>query len=53
MSELAVKANNLFGLEKSQVWNGEVISIPTREFIDGKWINTFAIWPVFASGLAV
>jgi len=47
-SELA-KANNLFGLKKPQVWNGDVISLPTREFIDGKWITTSATWPVFAS----
>jgi flagellum-specific peptidoglycan hydrolase FlgJ len=45
-SELAIKANNLFG---RKVWKGgpDVISIPTREFLHGSWVTVPAFWKVF------
>lgn len=48
-SQLATKANNLFGLKKPEAWTGETISIPTREYLKGKWGTLDAVWPVFAT----
>jgi flagellum-specific peptidoglycan hydrolase FlgJ len=46
-SELA-KSNNLFGLKNPIGWKGPVVSIPTREFISGHWVDDVpAVWPVF------
>lgn len=46
-SGLCIKANNLFGLKKSQGWTGKTVLLPTREFIDEKWITVMATWPRF------
>lgn len=48
-SGLCLKANNLFGLKKPQAWTGPTISLPTREFINEKWITVMAVWPAFHS----
>ena len=48
-SQLAVKANNLFGLKKSSTWIGQTITLPTREYIDNAWMTVSATWPVFTS----
>lgn len=37
-SELATKANNLFGVKANESWSGEVYIVPTKEFIDNEWI---------------
>lgn len=46
-SKLARMANNLFGLKKPQNWTGPVIDIPTREYLNEKWVTVPATWPVF------
>lgn len=40
-SELAVRANNLFGI-KAKDWNGLVFGKVTSEYINGKYVNTVA-----------
>lgn len=37
-SELAVNANNLFGVKADKGWKGEKYNVPTKEFIDNEWI---------------
>lgn len=46
-SKLCIQANNLFGLKKPSDWTGPTISIPTREFLNQKWVTIPAVWPVF------
>lgn len=41
-SELAIKANNLFGVKASAEWNGDVYPILTKEHINGEWITIVA-----------
>jgi flagellum-specific peptidoglycan hydrolase FlgJ len=45
-SGLAVQANNLFG---RKVWHPgpDVVSIPTREFLNGEWTTVQALWRKF------
>lgn len=47
-SELAVKANNLFG---RKVWRTgqDVLQLPTREFLHGQWVTVTADWLKFAT----
>lgn len=48
-SGLCTRANNLFGMKKPHNWTGPTISLPTREYIDEKWVTVMAVWPVFES----
>ncbi|MFP5226881.1 MAG: glycoside hydrolase family 73 protein [Acidobacteriota bacterium] len=47
-SELAVKANNLFG---RKVWKAgqDVLVLPTKEFLHGEWVTVSADWLKFAT----
>lgn len=49
LSRLAVKANNLFGIKAGRGWQGEILSLPTKEFIGGEWINCVAVWRKYPS----
>lgn len=35
---------NLFGVKADKSWHGATITLPTREFIKGKWVVVSAIW---------
>ena len=48
-SELATKGNNLFGIKADSSWKGTIIELPTKEFVNNKWINTIAKWRVYNS----
>lgn len=43
-SELAARDNNLFGTKQHRHPAYGTIILPTREFLDGKWIATSASW---------
>lgn len=43
-SQLAQEAFNLFGVKADPSWHGEVLSLPTREYLHGKWIMVQARW---------
>lgn len=43
-SKLAKAGKNLFGVKADKSWTGPVVLMPTREFIDGKWITIDAGW---------
>lgn len=50
-SQLAVEANNLFG-QKQDWWHPEgtgTLSLPTEEFLGGKWVEVTAEWVRFAN----
>ena len=41
-SGLAQKANNLFGIKANSKWTGEYVTMPTKEFVNGKYITVDA-----------
>lgn len=43
-SLLAKQANNLFGVKADKSWRGEVLTMPTREVLNGKWVTVNARW---------
>ncbi len=48
-SYLAQKANNLFGIKAGKDWKGETIELPTKEYVNGKWIEVIARWRKYPS----
>lgn len=46
-SELAVKANNLFGIKGS--YNGQSYTVKTKEYVNGKWIMVDAAFRKYPS----
>lgn len=38
-SDLATKANNLFGVKADASWKGNVFLVPTKEYINGQWVT--------------
>jgi flagellum-specific peptidoglycan hydrolase FlgJ len=43
-SALAQKAFNLFGVKADATWRGAVLSMPTREYVDGQWQIVESKW---------
>lgn len=41
-SKLAVEANALFGIKADKRWDGPVIAVPTKEYIDGGYVTVVA-----------
>ncbi len=46
-STLARQGNNLFGQKQSHPPSGNSLSLPTREFVEGKWVVVPAQWKAF------
>lgn len=43
-SGLTLNAKNLFGVKADASWKGEVLSMPTKEYINGDWGTYDAKW---------
>lgn len=43
-SALAFEAHNLFGVKADASWHGETITMPTREYLHGRWVTVQAKW---------
>lgn len=43
-SLLARAAKNLFGVKADKSWNGDILTMRTREFIKGQWVIVQAKW---------
>lgn len=43
-SQLALQARNLFGVKADLAWRGDVLLMPTREFLKGQWRMQPARW---------
>lgn len=43
-SMLAKQGRNLFGVKADRSWRGDVLTLPTREFLGGKWVTIDARW---------
>ena len=49
-SELAkAPNNNLFGIKDSEDWNGEIVTVPTQEYVNGDYIKINAAFRKYAS----
>ncbi|WP_455443415.1 GBS Bsp-like repeat-containing protein [Streptococcus salivarius] len=49
-SELAkAPNNNLFGIKDSEDWNGEIVTVPTQEYVNGDYITVNAAFRKYAS----
>ena len=49
-SELAKDPNNnLFGIKDSEDWNGEIVTLPTQEYVNGDYITVNAAFRKYAS----
>lgn len=47
LSQLAREANNLFGMKMHLHPEHGTIALPTKEFLDGKWVACSANWEVY------
>ncbi len=47
-SELAVRANNLFGQKQTHPAHGASLALETREFLHGQWVTVTAEWIAFS-----
>lgn len=48
-SQLAKQGRNLFGVKADPSWTGSVLTMPTREFINGAWCTVSARWRSYAT----
>ncbi|MBD8037067.1 N-acetylmuramoyl-L-alanine amidase [Solibacillus sp. A46] len=48
-SDKAIKANNLFGIKAASDWKGQTVTLPTKEYVSGKWITVDAKWRKYNS----
>jgi flagellum-specific peptidoglycan hydrolase FlgJ len=48
-SGLAKAGNNLFGIKADSLWQGETLTLNTREFIRGQWLVIPAKWRKYSS----
>ncbi len=52
LSTLATRANNFFGIKAGSAWTGPVISAPTTEFLDGKYVRLPGNWKIYPNRTA-
>lgn len=43
-SDKALQANNLFGIKAASDWTGPTVTLPTKEYVNNKWIFIDAKW---------
>lgn len=48
-SDLVAKAMNIWGVKADASWHGDILTMNTREFIDGEWVMVPAKWRKYAS----
>lgn len=54
-STLATQGNNLFGIKTSDEWQGETITLPTKEWVNGEYITVdadFRKYPSWTESMA-
>lgn len=51
-SKLARGGCNLFGVKADAAWQGEVLLLPTREYLQGQWVTVQARWRKYPDWLA-
>ncbi|WP_069267435.1 glycoside hydrolase family 73 protein [Paraburkholderia nodosa] len=51
-SQLATKYFNLFGVKADPSWTGQIVTLPTTEYVDDKPVTVQAKWRVYDSWLA-
>ena len=48
-SRLAKSGNNLFGIKADSRWDGDILTLNTKEFIKGQWVVIPAQWRKYVS----
>jgi flagellum-specific peptidoglycan hydrolase FlgJ len=48
-SGLAKSAKNLFGIKADSLWRGDTVTLNTKEFIKGHWVEVPAQWRKYPS----
>ncbi len=48
-SGLAKQGRNLFGIKADAAWQGDVLVLPTKEFLKGSWTTVYARWRKYAN----
>lgn len=48
-SQLAKLGNNLFGIKANSAWKGRTITLPTREYLNKRWVTVNAKWRKYNS----
>jgi flagellum-specific peptidoglycan hydrolase FlgJ len=48
-SGLALKGNNLFGIKADRSWRGPILTLPTKEYLNKKWVTVNANWRKYDS----
>lgn len=48
-SGLTKASNNLFGIKAGGSWSGDVVAYPTREYVDGKYVDVTADFRAYDS----
>lgn len=48
-SGLTKASNNLFGIKAGGSWSGDVVSYPTKEYVDGKYVDVTADFRAYDS----
>jgi flagellar rod assembly protein/muramidase FlgJ len=48
-SQLARDGKNLFGVKADPAWHGDVLTLNTREFLNGSWVMIPARWRKYAN----
>jgi len=51
-SQLATGGFNLFGVKADPAWKGDVLTMQTREFLNGRWAMVSARWRKYPDWLA-
>ena len=46
-STLSEKYNNAFGIKADSSWTGRVVTLPTKEYINGEYVTVNANWRVY------
>lgn len=48
-SDKALKCKNIFGIKAGVSWNGPTMELPTKECINGQYVDTTALWRVYSN----
>lgn len=49
VSQLYAMGKNIFGVKAGPYWTGNTLSMPTKEFVNGKPVTVDALWRAYAT----
>lgn len=51
-SQLTFQANNLLAVKATPDWTGQILSMPTQEFLNGQWVTQTPLWRAYPDWLS-